>query len=70
MLLYGWTFCILYIINGRLEADINKSVESNCVLLMSSHHNWCRDQDFPLSTGGGRLEDIIYRAHKSDNSDS
>ena len=59
MLLYGWTIVILYlcIINGRLEADINKSVESHCVLLKSSHHNWCRDQDFLLSTGGGGLEE-------------
>ena len=43
VLLYGWTIVILYlyIINGRLEADVNKSVESHCVLLKSSHHNWC-----------------------------
>ena len=40
MLLYGWTIIILYlyIINGRLEADVNKSVGSHCVLLKSSHH--------------------------------
>ena len=42
MLLYGWTIVILYlyIINGRLEADVNKSVESHCVLLKSSHHRY------------------------------
>ena len=42
MLLYGWTIIILYlyIINGRLEADVNKSVGSHCVLLKSSHHSF------------------------------
>ena len=29
---------MFYIINGRLEADVNKSVESHCVFLKSSHH--------------------------------
>ena len=37
---YDWTFFILYlyIINGRLEADVNKSVDFYCVLFKSSHH--------------------------------
>ena len=30
-----------YTINGRLEADINGTVELSCVILLPSHHNWC-----------------------------
>ena len=62
MLLYNRTLFILYlyIINGRLEADINKSVGFVCVLFKYSHHNWCRDQDFPLSTGGGGLGERFF----------
>ena len=49
MLLYNRTFFILYlyIINDRLEADINKSVGFVCVLFKSSHHTY---NALPVST--------------------
>ena len=44
-------------------------MESVLVLSQSSHHNWCRDQDFLLSTGGGRLrqEFVIRRNTQTDS---
>ena len=34
-------YAFIYLINGRLEAYGINSVLYNCVLLKSSHHNWC-----------------------------
>ena len=34
-------YTFIYVINGRLEAYGINSVVYSCVLLKSSHHNWC-----------------------------
>ena len=70
MLLYGWTFCILYlyIINGRLEAEVYKSVDLIVCFSSLPTSIGASGQDFPQSTGGGGLEERnFHRAHKSDN---
>ena len=71
MLLYDWTIFILYIyiINGRLEADINKSVGFICVLLQVFPPQLVLVARISLCQPG--VEDLeeyfFYRAHKSDN---
>ena len=37
----GHSLCFYILINGRLEAYGINSVLCDCVLIKSSHHNWC-----------------------------